>query len=341
MLAVMTKSRASIGPLLLLVGSAGACGDSGSASGDGGNGGGGPDLSAGAGPDMAFVPHAPWLGLPASAPSTTMHLRAGDVVYASDLTSQNAVTAKNAVAGARAAVLLYAGCCAPTDVPGYPGGVDAILYDYQPNQDAACPNDRCQSLPMYCEGGGGLPAACANEPTWRCTLAQHQRDFDLVHLSATKRGVSLWTAPAYYSAGTMGCPAAGMPVPVDWGQLASSTGAYFFHLDPTQGDMAATVAAATAALASVRAQSPATPVWAVLSLTYTVLCAKAATCTTGPPGGCDAPSEAAKLAPLVQALGGVRAGTPPDKQIEGVLLLTDQCAGGPDVIDKLAAAVRP
>src|SRR5207244_1551841 len=99
---------------------------------------------------------------------------------------------------------------------------------------------RCQNLPMNCVGaGGGLPSNCANEPSYRCELLQHQLDFALVRKSATKQGIALYTAPGYYSvgmntgAGT--CPAAGTPVPVDWGKLAPLVTA-LAALRPASGD---------------------------------------------------------------------------------------------------------
>src|SRR5690242_4643747 len=136
------------------------CGDDTGGSGNGdGSGGTGVDLPmTGHFVDLAmFTPHAPWLGLPSATMSTMAHLRAGDIVYASDQMAASAVSLRAMVPGTKAAAILPAGCCATSDVPKYPLELDAVLYDYQPNQGLNCPMDRCQNLPMYCTGGGGLP----------------------------------------------------------------------------------------------------------------------------------------------------------------------------------------
>ena len=286
-----------------------------------------------------FMPHGLYLGLPAATMTTAAHLKAGDWVYASNQMPASAVTVKKSVPGVRAGVLVSAGCCAVSDASAYPAGVDAILYDYQPNVGGQCQADRCQLPPMNCGGSGGLPVTCQNEPSYRCTTEQHTTDFKRVHDVGTLHAIGMWVMPAWYSLATsMTCPAAGMPVPVDWGKLAAGTDGYIFNLVLHQEDVKQSSAAAQAALDAVRAGSPQTPVWVMISLTYTRLCAMPGTCTTGPPKGCDPAGEAGKLGPLIAALQQVRA-TAGDKQIDGVLLLADPCEN--DVVDALLKAVRP
>src|SRR5690349_17928273 len=104
----MVRLRLWMSLFLVAAVAAPGCGDSsGNNNGDGGGGAGGDLAAGGGGGDLAtFTPHALWLGLPSATMSTKAHLRASDVVYASDQMSAGAVSVKNGAAGTRAAVLL-------------------------------------------------------------------------------------------------------------------------------------------------------------------------------------------------------------------------------------------
>jgi hypothetical protein len=300
-------------------------------------GGGLPDLTV---PGDAFHPHALYLGLPATLAATTgKYLRSGDWVYATDQVAAGAVGLKGAAAGARAGVLLNAGCCASPETRGYPAGIDAVIYDYEPNQSGQCQMDRCTSLPMYCAGaGGGLPANCAFEPSYKCVTSQHEMDFQAVRNAATVQSIKMWAMPAYYTlVPSTPCPTVGNPAAIQWGLLGGDTDGFFFKLDLKQSDVATTVAAAQDALDQVRAAAPDREVWAEVSLTFATLCNADVTCTTGAPATCDPVKAAQDLAAVVQALGQVRQ-THGTGQLDGVLLYAQPC--NKDELDAILSKLR-
>jgi hypothetical protein len=338
------RGARSIGSRWLLALCAGGCGGP-AAKSDAAVG--GPDLAAtigggdgGGGGDAGFRAHALQLGLPAMPTVVTKYLRAGDWIYGLDQQAAAAVALRNGAAGTRAGVLLAAGCCASSETKGYPAGVDAVIYDYRPNTEG-CTTDRCSGLPMYCGGvAAGLPTDCTHEPSYRCDLAQHQSDLLAVRNAAAVQGIGAWAMPTLFSpVVSSGCPAPGAPIDIDWGALAASADGLVFQLQVQQADAATALSQMQKALDSVHAASPSTPVWAELSLAYTVLCGKLATCTVGPPAGCDPVAEAAKLAPLVTSLGALRTtagGT--TGQLDGVLLAAESCDG--PGLDMLLGMIR-